>query len=140
MHCCGPITVWSGCCTHPAMVERQNCSLLKFLRVRTVNGESWKDEIQTFLLAYRAIPHSATGKSPFELMCGSIHASGTAGNMRDIDWSKKLSAKPSRRTKLIIHPCMLSVVYIFIFCFLLWKKSSKKGRYVVFSDSPSFLQ
>ena len=50
-------------------VERQNRSLLKALRI-AVSGSPWQADLFRFLTAHRATPHSTTGKSPFELMCG----------------------------------------------------------------------
>ena len=47
-------------------VERQNRTLLKALRIAHLEGRNWKDELHTFLLAYRTTPHTTTGVSPSE--------------------------------------------------------------------------
>ena len=51
-------------------VERQNRSLLKALRVAQAEKRPWKEEMQTFLLAYRSTRHSTTGQTPAYLMFG----------------------------------------------------------------------
>lgn len=49
-------------------VERQNRSLLKRLMISQNEGSNWMDDLQDYLLMYRASPHSTTLKSPAELM------------------------------------------------------------------------
>ena len=49
-------------------VERQNASLLKRLRIAQAEGKDWKRELRKYLLQYRAITHSTTGRSPAELL------------------------------------------------------------------------
>lgn len=51
-------------------VERQNHSIMKRIKIACAEGTPWKLELRKYLLAYRAIPHSTTGKSPAELMFG----------------------------------------------------------------------
>ena len=51
-------------------VERQNRSLLKRLKIAQAEKKPWKDELQTYLLAYRSMPHNTTGISPAELLFG----------------------------------------------------------------------
>lgn len=49
-------------------VERQNRSLLKRLVISQNTNRDWKDDLQNYLLMYRATSHSITGKSPAMLM------------------------------------------------------------------------
>ena len=51
-------------------VERQNRTLLKALRIAHLERRDWKKELWRFLLAYRTTPHTVTGVSPAELLCG----------------------------------------------------------------------
>ena len=51
-------------------VERQNRSLLKRMKIAQAEGKDWKEEILSYLVAYRANPHPSTGKSPAELLFG----------------------------------------------------------------------
>ena len=49
--------------------ERQNCSLLKALRVPVLRRD-WRLELNKCLLAYHFTPHITTGQSPAELLFG----------------------------------------------------------------------
>ena len=51
-------------------VERQNRSLLKRLKIAQAEKKNWRTELQTYLLAYRSMPHNTTGISPAELLFG----------------------------------------------------------------------
>ena len=51
-------------------VERQNRSLLKAIRAAHAEGRNWRSEINKFLLAYRATPHSTTGVPPASSLLG----------------------------------------------------------------------
>ena len=51
-------------------VERQNQSLLKRIRIAQLEKRDWKRELNTYLLAYRSLPHATTGVSPAELLFG----------------------------------------------------------------------
>lgn len=51
-------------------VERQNRTLLKCLKIATLEKRNMQEELQKFLMAYRSTPHSATGVTPFEAMTG----------------------------------------------------------------------
>lgn len=51
-------------------VERQNQSLLKRMKIAQAEGKDWKQEILSYLMAYRATPHPSTGRSPAELLFG----------------------------------------------------------------------
>ncbi len=51
-------------------VERQNQSLEKRMKITQAEGGDWKQAMQTYLLTYRATPHSTTGKIPAELLFG----------------------------------------------------------------------
>ena len=49
-------------------VERQNHTLLKFLKIAHARGYDQIEELNKFLFAYRTTPHCTTGKSPAELL------------------------------------------------------------------------
>lgn len=51
-------------------VESQNRSLLKRLIISQNTGRNWSDDLQDYLLMYRATPHSTTLKSPTEMLLG----------------------------------------------------------------------
>ena len=51
-------------------VERQNRSILRRLRIAQAMNQDWKDELLTYLSAYRTTPHSTTGVPPGELFKG----------------------------------------------------------------------
>uniref|UniRef100_A0A182NX56 RNA-directed DNA polymerase n=1 Tax=Anopheles dirus TaxID=7168 RepID=A0A182NX56_9DIPT len=52
------------------LVERQNRSLLKRLKISQALKSDWRADIGTYLSMYYATPHSTTGKTPSELMFG----------------------------------------------------------------------
>ncbi|XP_022792658.1 uncharacterized protein K02A2.6-like [Stylophora pistillata] len=49
-------------------VERQNRSLLKRLQIAQAENKPWRAELRKYLIAYRSIPHNATGRSLAELL------------------------------------------------------------------------
>ena len=49
------------------VVERQNASIRKRVRIAQAAGLNWKKELRTYVAKYRGLPHSTTGKSPAEL-------------------------------------------------------------------------
>ena len=51
-------------------VERQNCSLLKAIRIAHAEGLDWRKELPKFMLSYRSTPHTITGESPAKLLFG----------------------------------------------------------------------
>ena len=51
-------------------VERQNRSMLKRIRISNAEGSDWQEEMDRYLMMYRSIIHSTTGKSPSELLFG----------------------------------------------------------------------
>ena len=51
-------------------VERFNRTLEKAIRAANIEGKDWKNEINIFLLNYRATAHCTTGKSPAFLLFG----------------------------------------------------------------------
>ena len=51
-------------------VERQNQSLLKRIRIAQAERKDWKQELETYLMASRALPHAITEQSPAELLFG----------------------------------------------------------------------
>ncbi|XP_061506861.1 uncharacterized protein K02A2.6-like [Anopheles gambiae] len=50
------------------LVERQNRSLLKRLKISQAQNGDWKKDLGAYLSMYYATPHSTTGKTPSELM------------------------------------------------------------------------
>jgi len=51
-------------------VERQNQPLLKRIQIAHAEKKDWKKELNTYLAAYRSLPHPTTGVSPAELLFG----------------------------------------------------------------------
>ena len=51
-------------------VERCNKTLLKIIRIASLEGKDWKKALQNFLFQYRTTPHTVTGLSPGELLMG----------------------------------------------------------------------
>lgn len=51
-------------------MERQNRSILKRLQISQSLQNDWVDDLQQYLLMYRSTPHSATLKTPSELLFG----------------------------------------------------------------------
>ena len=51
-------------------VERCNKTLLKVIRIASLEGKDWKKALQNFLFQYRTTPHTITGLSPGELLMG----------------------------------------------------------------------
>jgi hypothetical protein len=51
-------------------VERLMKTLGKFMRTTKAESKSWRNEIEGFLSNYRTALHSATGKSPAEVLFG----------------------------------------------------------------------
>jgi len=51
-------------------VERQNRSLLQRIKIAQGEGKNWKEELLTYLFAYRTTPHSTLGISPAEALYG----------------------------------------------------------------------
>lgn len=84
-------------------VERQNRTLMKSVQIAHIEGKDWRQELQTFLTAYRSTPQMTTGATPFYLMFGREMRSKlpdlrreapiTNEEVRDRDWSRKLSQK-----------------------------------------------
>ncbi len=84
-------------------VEIQNKTLGKMLKIAQVEKRDWKEELQTFLLAYRSTPQSTTGASPASLMFGreirtklpELRPQETLldEEIRDKDWQKKIQQK-----------------------------------------------
>ena len=84
-------------------VERQNRTLMKAVQIAHIEGKDWRQELQTFLTAYRSTPQMTTGATPFYLMFGREMRSKlpdlrreapiTNEEVRDRDWLRKLSQK-----------------------------------------------
>ena len=51
-------------------VERCNQTVLKIIRIASLEGTNWKKALENFLLQYRTMPHTTTGLSPAELLMG----------------------------------------------------------------------
>ena len=51
-------------------VERCNETLLKIIRIATLEGKDWKRVLQNFLFQYRTTPDTVSGLSPAELLMG----------------------------------------------------------------------
>lgn len=51
-------------------IERQNRSILKRLIISQNQKRNWKQDLLTYLIMYRATPHSTTLKTPSEMMYG----------------------------------------------------------------------
>jgi hypothetical protein len=51
-------------------VERFMGTLNKFIRAAVTDNRDWRNELPSFLMHYRATPHSATQISPFEALTG----------------------------------------------------------------------
>lgn len=49
-------------------VERQNRTLLKYLKIANLQRKDLQSELQKFLMAYRTTPHSITGIAPAEML------------------------------------------------------------------------
>ena len=52
------------------LVERQNRSLVKRLKISQAENSDWKIDLGKYLLMYYTTPHSTTGKTPTELKFG----------------------------------------------------------------------
>lgn len=52
------------------LVERQNRSLIKRLKISQTLNQDWKRDLLVYLSMYYSTPHSTTGKTPSELMYG----------------------------------------------------------------------
>jgi transposase InsO family protein len=52
------------------LVERQNESILKRLKISKIEKTDWKKDLSKYLLMYNTTPHSTTGKTPTELLLG----------------------------------------------------------------------
>ena len=84
-------------------VERQNRTLLKFMKIAAAEGKRWLDELPTFLLAYRSTPQVSTGATPTSPMFGKEISTKLPElrpekylrdeSMRDKDWEQKLKQK-----------------------------------------------
>lgn len=97
------------------LVERQNRTLLKRLKIgHELNGE-WKTELRAYMLMYNTTPHSVTNKTPTELMYGKtirskipqlsdIETAPNTQEVRDRDYVLKQKGKEtndsSRKAKV----------------------------------------
>ncbi|XP_038106617.1 uncharacterized protein K02A2.6-like [Culex quinquefasciatus] len=52
------------------LVEKQNRSLLKRLKISHALNRDWKQDLREYLVMYYTTPHSTTGKTPTEMMYG----------------------------------------------------------------------
>ena len=55
-------------------VERFMTNINKVVQTALIEEKTWKQELHTFLRSYRATPHTASGRTPYELLFGrSMH-------------------------------------------------------------------
>jgi len=83
--------------------ERQNCTLMKAIRIAHSEGKDWGRHLTKFLIAHRSTTHSSTGATPFFLMYGceiqtklpDLCRQQTVLDeaTRDKDWANKLKGK-----------------------------------------------
>ena len=84
-------------------IERQNRTLMKSVQIAHIEEKEWRQELQTFLPAYRSTPQITSGATPFYLMFGKEMRSKLADlrkeapitneEVRDRYWSRKLLQK-----------------------------------------------
>ena len=82
-------------------VERQNRTLLKVIRIAQIDQKDWRQELQTFLIAYRSTPQMTTGATPFYLLFGREMRTKLPDLRRETpipseevrDWANNLSQK-----------------------------------------------
>jgi len=77
-------------------VERQNRTLLKFLRITHAKGRDMKSELNRLLFAYRVTPHCTTGQSPSEL----LYKRKIRGTLPEFVTSEKPSSSTSASTSI----------------------------------------
>ena len=83
-------------------VERQNRSILKRLRIAQAEHKNWKEELETYLLMYRSMPHCVV-VSPAEMLFQrklrtqlpelSDHQGSIDSEIRDRDKERKEKGK-----------------------------------------------
>lgn len=81
------------------LVERQNRTLLKTIKISVTMGRDWKADLQDFLHAYRATPHAVTNYSPSELMFGWNIRDKLPGNQRTVNISQAMENDKIRKEK-----------------------------------------
>ena len=83
-------------------VERQNRTLMKSIQIAQIEGKDWRQELQTFLIAYRSTPPDNNWSNTILPKRREIRsklpdlrreAPVTNEEVRDRDWSRKLSQK-----------------------------------------------
>ena len=84
-------------------VEGQNCTLMKLVQIAHIEGKDWRQELQTFITAYRSTPQMMTGAIPFYQMFGREMRSKLSDLRREApitneevhnhDWLRKLLQK-----------------------------------------------
>jgi len=90
------------------LVERTNRSILKVLKIATLEKADIHKEFRKCLVAYRSTPHSGTGSTPFSLMFGremrtklpQLDYTGSnpeAARERDMEYKLKLKEYADRK-------------------------------------------
>ena len=62
----------TGCKIMAGEVERCNETLLKIIRITTLEGKDWKKALQSFLFQYRTTPHTVSRLPPAELLMSGL--------------------------------------------------------------------
>lgn len=99
------------------LVERQNRTLLKKLKISCTMGRNWRNDLQDFLHSYRATPHSTTKFSPSELIFGWKIRDKIPGSSRPIsstdarnnDMKAKEKGRVYADAKRRAKPCNIDV-------------------------------
>ena len=87
---------------HPSgngIIERFNATIKKMIHHVIISDKprSWSEKLPYMLWAYREVPHSTTGLSPYQLVYGKV-ARGPLGVLRDV-WTDNIDQRPcSNRT------------------------------------------
>ncbi|XP_058821394.1 uncharacterized protein K02A2.6-like [Topomyia yanbarensis] len=85
------------------LVERQNRTILKTIKISVTMGRDWKTDLQDFLHTYRATPHTTTNYSPSELMFGWNIRDKLPEIKRTVDIKKQKKMTSVQRKKEEIH-------------------------------------
>ncbi|XP_058840130.1 uncharacterized protein K02A2.6-like [Topomyia yanbarensis] len=102
------------------LVERQNRSLVKRLKISQAMKRDWKNDLLSYLLMCYSTPHSTTGKTPTELLYGrnirskipSLRDIGTAvpcSDYRDRDQLAKEKGKLYEDSRRNAKPSVIEV-------------------------------
>lgn len=81
------------------LVERQNRTLLKTIRISVSMGRDWKTDLLDYLHAYRSTPHAVTNYTPSELMFGWNIRDRIPGTTRNVDIEKAIDNDKQAKEK-----------------------------------------